>query len=614
MIDPSKVNLDNNYHYGMIGNCQTGALINRFGSIDWCCLPDFNSFSVFAKLLDKKKGGSFSVQSAESYNSHQEYVPGTNLLSTRFKSKSGEFEVIDFMPRYKTEHNRVVNPPEIIRYLNVLKGKPKIKIDFNPKLCYAKGTTKRENHREYIKSYSHGDKYESCYLYSDLDLDAIIASQEIVLKQDSFLMLSYNEKLAVPTLRDIYIELEKTKVYWLNWSHQTVKFSAFNDEIERSALSLKMLTYQRSGGILAALTTSLPESVGEVRNWDYRYCWIRDASMTISVLTRTGHFSAAFDFLNYILRILPYKDEKIQIMYGINGERKLTEQTLTHLSGYLNSKPVRTGNGAYMQKQNDVYGILLDMIHMSFERFHSDLTNIEDLWTIVRTLVRNVQKNWKKPDRGIWELRTSKQHFVFSKLLCWVAFDRGVKIAHLLGREKYVQEWDELREQIRKDIHKKGWNAEIGAFTQYYGSSDMDASNLLLADYGFIDPKDPKYVSTVVKTRDALMKDGLMYRYTNADDFGKPTSSFTVCSFWMIHALYKIGNTDEAEKLFERILSYSNHLGLFGEDIDFKSKRQLGNFPQAYSHLALIDTAITISSGKKLKARDRLSNYFEQIL
>jgi GH15 family glucan-1,4-alpha-glucosidase len=285
-------------------------------------------------------------------------------------------------------------------------------------------------------------------------------------------------------------------------------------------------------------------------------------------------------------------------MYGINREKDLTEKTLDHLSGYENSVPVRVGNAAYEQKQNDIYGILVDVIYEHFRLYETSLQNSEELWTIVRSIVKIVKDNWDKPDRGIWEIRNEQKHFTFSKVLCWVAIDRAMKIAGLINKKDYAKDWNELRETIKQDILEKAWNPTVGAFTQSYDSSDLDASTLLLESFGFIDVKDPRFISTVRATKERLCKNGLMYRYKNKDDFGQPSSSFTICTFWLINSLYNIGEKEEAISLFEQLLSYSNHLGLFSEDIDFETKRLLGNFPQAYSHLALIETAINISGGR----------------
>jgi GH15 family glucan-1,4-alpha-glucosidase len=381
----------------------------------------------------------------------------------------------------------------------------------------------------------------------------------------------------------------------MNWSDRTTTYPLYQEEIVRSALTLKALTFEKTGAVLAAATTSLPETIGEVRNWDYRFCWVRDASMVIRVITGLGHVKSAKKFLQFIIHTIPDKDEKIQIMYGINGEKELTEEFLEHLSGYENSSPVRIGNAAYVQKQNDIYGILMEVIFQQFDQFETSLENSEELWTIIKSITSIVKKHWQEPDKGIWELRTEERHFVFSKLLCWVAIDRAIKISEILKRSKYLEEWRELRNEIYHDIYVKGWNEEVQAYTQSYGSKDLDASTLLMQQYGFVKATDPRFISTVQATERELCTDGLMYRYKNNDDFGEPSSSFTICTFWLIDSLHKIGETDKARAYFDQLLSYSNHLGLFSEDIDFKTKRLLGNFPQAYSHLALIETAVNFS-------------------
>ncbi|MFW5656760.1 MAG: glycoside hydrolase family 15 protein [Bacteroidota bacterium] len=584
--------------YGVIGNCKSAALVSESGSIDWLCLPNFDSASVFARILDEEKGGMFDILVDEDYSISQTYVPKTNLLKTRFSNGKDAFVVFDFMPRYTNGNGNYYSPPDIIRYIKWIKGEPTMRVRFQPRLNYAASETELVIRDEYIKGFSKNGPYDSVYLYSSFDKNKVLRSEELTISHDHFFLMSYNQKLLKQDTERAYLKMERTKVYWLNWSERTRSYKRYNNEISRSALVLKLLSFDKSGAILAALTTSIPETIGEVRNWDYRFCWIRDASMVIRVLTDLGHLRVAKRFLNFIIDIIPEKDEKIQIMYGINGDKKLTERTLDHLSGYKNSKPVRIGNEAYKQKQHDIYGVLMDVIYQHFKLYETSLENSEEFWTIARSIVRSVEHNWKRPDRGIWEIRNEQKHFTFSKVLCWVAIDRGVKIASLLNRSNYVEEWTELRKNIKEDILKKAWDEDLQAFTQAYGSTDLDASNLLMESYGFIDAMDPRFISTVKAIRKHLEYKGLMYRYKNRDDFGLPSSSFTICTFWLINALYKIGERDEAREKFEELLGYSNSHGLFSEDIDFNSKGLLGNFPQAYSHLALIETAILISKGE----------------
>jgi len=594
-----------NLNYGVIGNCTSAALVSESGSIEWSCLPTFDSPSVFAKILDREKGGEFGIQVSADYKVKQQYLSKTNVLVTTFSRRRDKFELIDFMPRYKLDSGEYHCPPDIIRYIRHISGKPEIKIKYDPRPVYNQYSVKKEIRDEYIKVLTTKGAYESVYLYSDMDYHRIADGKPIAVNRDCYLLLSYNQKLIDLDIDTIVLAYEKTRVYWLNWSAETRRFARFNDEIIRSALVLKLLSYQKTGAILAAVTTSLPEELGAERNWDYRYCWIRDASMTNAVLTKLGHYKVARRFLDFILDIISYKDEKIQIVYGINGQKILKEKILHSLAGYENTKPVRVGNAAYIQKQNDIFGVLLDAIYQYLMIFKREaVENSEDLWTIVRTLARHVEHNWSRKDRGIWEYRSRTKHFTFSKLLCWVAMDRAMKIAQHYSMPNYVKVWSEMRAMIKNDIHKKAWSPEINAFTQSYGEPHLDAAVLLLEHYGFIQADDPRFISTVKSTYDQLSVGGLMYRYRNQDDFGTPRSSFTACTFWLISSLYKIGEKEEAEQLFSKMLAYRNHLGLLSEDLDFETKRLLGNFPQGYSHLALIDAAITLS-GEKVTIENR---------
>ncbi|MFL2607654.1 MAG: glycoside hydrolase family 15 protein [Flavobacteriaceae bacterium] len=583
-----------NLNYGIIGNCKSSAVINENSSIDWCCLPKFDSSSVFAKILDEKIGGSFQVVCDSTYSIKQTYIEKTAILKTNFSNGIDEFDLIDFMPRYQKENGSFYSPPEIIRIFIYKQGKPKFKIIYDPKLEYSSAVTNNYIKDKFIVSILDEGVYNTLFLYTSMNKSKLLNKNIIELTKDEFSLISYNEKISPVSKENIFIEFEKTKVYWLNWSSKTPKFNNYNKEILRSAITLKLLTFEKTGAVLAAATTSIPETIGEVRNWDYRFCWIRDASMVIKVIAKLGHKKIVKNFIDYIINLIPDKNEKLQIMYGISGEKKLEEKKLMHLSGYLNSKPVRVGNAAYIQKQNDIYGILVDAIYFQIKKNLNETDNLEELWSIVKSIVWVVKNNWKKPDKGIWEFRNDDQHFTFSKLLCWVAVDRAIKISTLIQHGKSAKKWYALRDEIFDDIHKNAWNKKKKAFTQSYGSDYLDASVLLMEQYGFISAKDKKYVQTVKSIEKELLENDLMYRYKNDDDFGLPSSSFTVCTFWFINSLNKIGEKEKAKKLFENLLGFSNHLGLFSEDIDFKSKRLLGNFPQAYSHLALIDTAIEL--------------------
>ena len=584
-----------NLNFGIIGNCKSAALINKDSSIDWCCLPQFDSPSVFGKILDQNIGGSFKIDCDPSYEVEQSYISNTSILCTRFSNGVDAFELLDYMPRYNKENDIYYAPPEINRVLKYIKGEPVFRVIYDPRLEYALGETKSHIKEHFIVSIVNDKNYDTLFLYTDLDKKAVLSGEKIHLTKDHFISVSYNEKIQPPTLEHTLFAYERTKVYWLNWCHKTPHFKQYNAEILRSAMTLKLLTFEKTGAVLAAATTSLPETIGEVRNWDYRFCWIRDASMVIKVIAKLGHTKIVKNFIRYIIDLIPDKNEKLQIMYGISGEKTLTEETLEHLDGYKGSRPVRVGNAAYTQKQNDIYGILMDVIHYQIDRYPDDNERHEELWSIVKSIVWVVANNWQLADKGIWEFRHEDRHFTFSKLLCWVAVDRAIKISSLIRADKSVDKWSALRDEIQDDIMKNAWSETKQAFTQSYQSEHLDASVLLMEYYGFIDGKNPKYVKTVKAIEKELMHEGLLYRYKNEDDFGLPSSSFTVCTFWFINSLYKIGEEEKAKKHFDTLLSYSNHLGLFSEDIDFDSKHLLGNFPQAYSHLALIDNALNFN-------------------
>jgi GH15 family glucan-1,4-alpha-glucosidase len=583
-------------NYGIIGNCKSSALIFEDSSINWCCLPQFDSSSVFGKILDDEIGGHFKIAVDDSYIISQNYYNDTAILKTNFKNNECEFELIDYMPRFKNDDGSYYSSPEIHRILIPIKGNPTIKVEYEPKLEYSIGKTVNYLKKNFIVSIVEDKNYETLFLYTDLDKKDILNGNEIVIDKKIFFCVSYNEKINIPNFDSICLEYEKTKVYWLNWTNKNPQYKNYTDQINRSAITLKLLTFEKTGAVLAAATTSIPETIGEVRNWDYRFCWIRDASMVIKIITKLGHVKIVKNFIDFIVNLIPNKNEKLQIMYGINGEKILTEKKLDHLSGFMSSKPVRIGNAAYFQKQNDIYGILMDAIHFQILKFQENKYQQEQLWSIVKSIVWSVNKNWKKADKGIWEFRNKEMHFTFSKLLCWVAVDRAIKISKLIQRGEKAKKWESLRKEIHDDIITNAWSKKKQAFTQSYGSEELDSSVLLMESYGFIEANNIKFVKTVKSIENELMFEGLLFRYKNKDDFGEPKSSFTVCTFWFIDSLYKIGEKKKAKKMFDQLLSYSNHLGLFSEDLDFKSKELLGNFPQAYSHLALIETALNFNN------------------
>jgi len=589
--------MKNNLNYGVIGNCRTAALISERGSIEWLCFPDFDSPSVFAALLDRTKGGSFGFDVPDGYAVRQSYVPHTNILSTRFASDEGEFEVLDYMPCYRSFEKEHYLPAELYRYIRFVKGRPRFRIRYDPAPNYAQGEVRIRRTAGFIESYSSADNKDRQYLYSSIPLQAVAGREEIRLEKDEFLLLSYNEKVIPIDIEREKIEYCRTLVYWLNWTNRTRQYTCYNEVVERSMLVLKLLSYY-NGAMLAALTTSLPETVGGVRNWDYRFCWLRDASMSIETMFRVGHTGAARRFMKFIQSSFMSRHD-YQIMYGIRGERKLTEVILEHLDGYKGSKPVRIGNDAYHQKQNDSFSYLMDLVWQYYRLMPGTLDEIEDMWEMVKSILATVAEEWRNPDKGIWEIRGEEQHFVSSKVMCWVALDRGARIAAKLGKEEFAARWREEAEAIRRDVMEHGWKSEIQSFSQAYGNLALDSSLLLMEPYGFIAANDPHYRKTVEVVRKALFRKGLMYRYNSEDDFGVPSSAFTMCTFWLIRALFVTGQRNEAKTLFSQVLRYGNHLGLFSEHLDFDTKEQLGNFPQAYSHLAIVNTALLFAEEKE---------------
>lgn len=574
--------------YGIIGNCKTVALIHETGSIDWCCLPNLDSPSTFARILDLQ-GGHFQVHLEGEYTVSQTYVPQTNILQTEFDDGKNAFVLLDFMPRYR-EGAVYQKPVEIHRILKPLRGKPMVSILFRPQLNFARGKTTIKQRSDFITA---ANGLESVFLYSSFPLQNLVEERAIPLEREEYLLLAYHEKIKPPTMAYTHEMFEKTKSYWESWSSHCRLPNLHSEMVLRSALTLKLMTYDETGAIIAAPTTSIPEILHEERNWDYRYCWLRDASLMLEALKSIGHFEEAKAFIQFLLRILESKQTKIQIVYGIDGRTNLGEKTLDHLKGYKNSGPVRIGNSACDTQQNDIFGEIVNTLYLYY--FHHEFEKMPDeVWSLVKFLVNTSAKDWMTQDAGIWELRHRKAHFTFSKVLSWVSLDRGIKIAQKLGKDYAVANWKPIAEQIRKNIEENGWNNTVGSFTQSYGSEHMDASLLLMERYGFLKNNDPRWISTVLRCEEMLVKDGYSFRYTNEDDFGKPKNAFIVASFWVAEALYSMGEKERGKNLFENILSKANHLGLLSEDIDPKTGELLGNFPQAYSHMAVINTANTL--------------------
>ncbi|MBP7088650.1 MAG: glycoside hydrolase family 15 protein [Candidatus Omnitrophica bacterium] len=599
-----------NYDYSIIGNCTSSALISSDCSIDWLCFPFFDSPSVFAKIIDQNKGGYFKISAANIKRIEQYYVVHTPILRTVFITEDGVFELRDYMPRFLTIKGEYYCPPEIHRDILLISGNPKIIVEFKPKPNYAISDSELILDNNYLKVVSKSGEYVSFYLYSNLDYHKIMTAEPIELKGTSFLLFSYHEKLRDVNTDNIYIEYEKTKTYWLDWVYRTKVPTKYKDLLIRSAITLKLLTYQRSGAVIAAPTTSLPEIIGKDRNWDYRYCWIRDASMIVDLYTRIGHMHSAQSYMNFVLNRKLLKHENISVMYGINGEKILTERILDHLEGYEGSKPVRIGNDAYKQAQNDIYGQLIEAIYTYLLVSGKGRAIIdEEIWTVVRDLANNVIKKWREPDNGIWERRGEPKHYVHSKVMSWVAMDRAAKIARFIGKPQNTEKWLKIASDIKQDILQNGWNETRKSFVMCYGSSELDAANLLMLHYGFLDKNDPKVISTVRKTHEELTRSDFTFRYVSEDEFGRPENAFIVCTFWMINALYLIGEEKKSREMLENVLRCLNKFNLLSEDVEIKSHRLTGNFPQGYSHLALIQTILLLETNYNWSDASVIQNF-----
>lgn len=582
--------------YGLIGNGQINALVSSQGAIDWACMPTFDGPSVFAAILDQKVGGTFRIEPQGVYGTEQQYLKNTVVLETRFFSRQGGFNIIDYIPRYRSGDD-IMRPVQIHRLVEVTKGSPEAKIVYEPRFNYARGKTTFKVEEGALVA-ACGD--EKLYLYSNIDYQKILNQESVPLTQGSYFLISYNQPLQNVGAEWMLDQFHRTVNYWRSWVKHCYLPNDFQNEIIRSALTLKMLVYDETGAVIAAPTTSLPEIVGETRNWDYRFCWLRDSYFIVEALMKLSQFEELEGFISYLKLIIGKKlaqGEKldyIRPLYSILGNTVPEEEFLDHLSGFGNSQPVRIGNNATTHFQNDIYGELVQSLFPMFFDQRIVREDIDQLWSIICQLVELAIEKFPEEDNGIWEFRNARRHYTFSKLMSWVAVDRGTKIARHLSRPE-LKRWTRIRNWMRVDILSNAWNAEMQAFTQSYGSKHLDASTLLMPIYGFISARDPRMKSTIAQSEKYLVENGLAFRYTNEDDFGCPANAFTICTFWLIDALALSGETKKALYYFENILQYANHLGLFSEDLDPKTGTQTGNFPQGYTHVAIINTAMRLN-------------------
>jgi GH15 family glucan-1,4-alpha-glucosidase len=598
--------------YGMIGNMHTAALVGRNGSIDWLCWPHFDSPSVFAAILDEKIGGFFCIApiSDEKVTRKQVYWPETNVLVTRFLLQEGVVEVVDYMPVSVKRGD--IGYRQLVRRVEAIRGSIPVHVRCKPAFNYARDPHTVEIHEKGAIFRSEAMSIElTSRVPLTLHADGTSVEANLSLRQGErlvFALRQLDDKHAGALLESEETEqalFQKTIDYWHRWVAKCTYTGRWRTTVNRSALALKLLTFEPTGALVASPTCSLPEAPGGPRNWDYRYTWIRDASFSLYALLRLGFSEEAGAFMHWIEQRCHERkpDGGLQIMYGLHGEHHLPEITLDHLEGYKGSRPVRIGNAAAEQIQLDIYGELMDSVYL-YNKYGSPIS--WDLWTQLSGLVDWVCEHWKQPDEGIWETRGGRQHFVYSKMMCWVAVDRALRLAEKRSLPADRTRWTRVRDEIYLDVMKNGWCKERRAFVQHYGSQSLDASLLVMPLVFFVAPNDPRMLSTLdAIARDpvdgGLLSASLVYRYNTAhfnDGLAGGEGTFNMCTFWLVEALTRAGQTDrprldQARLIFEKMLGYANHLGLYGEETGLHGEA-LGNFPQAFTHLALISAAFNL--------------------
>jgi GH15 family glucan-1,4-alpha-glucosidase len=585
--------------YALIGDCETAALVDRNGSIDWLCWPDFSSDACIARLLGTEENGYWKITPAEGkWKTTRRYRPGTLILETTFTCPKGSFRLIDFMPvRQRNSH--------VVRIVEGIRGKVDVRMELSLRFDYGRTVPWVTHIKGGIRAVAgpnlvllrasvplHGESLKTVADFS-------VSRGE----RESFLLTYGSSYKANPGAIDCGKTLNDARRRWRRWSRRLRYKGQYRAAVERSLITLRAMIYRPTGGIVAAVSTSLPESIGGVRNWDYRYCWLRDTTFTLLALTNGGYFHEAAAWQDWLLRALAGSPEQVQIMYGLKGERQLMEWHADWLPGYEKSRPVRVGNAAAAQVQLDIYGEMLDCF---FHAQHSMGRHTEDDFRVLAMLLNQLERIWPEPDEGIWETRGGRQQFTYSKMMAWVAFDRAVLLSQQLNYDAPVERWKEVRDTIHTEICARAFNKKKNSFVQAYGSSQLDASLLLMPVVGFLPGSDPRVKGTVEAIERELMPNGLVLRYDTAkvkDGLPAGEGAFLACSFWMVSALKAIGRAGAAKRLFERLIKLRNDLGLLSEEYDVKSKRLVGNFPQAFSHIALVNAAFDLADGDSVRSR-----------
>ena len=598
-------------NYGVVGDLRTTALVGVNGSIDWFCYPRIDSPSVFGRLLDADRGGYFQIRPAANGMSwRQQYWPDTNVLVTRFFSEEGMAELIDFMPLGTDQMDAISDEHSLIRHVQVLRGSVTLSMFCQPALDYARATHTVELEKQGATFRGQGSaEGQSFRLASSVTLkrmeDGVGATFTLREGERAAFAFQGSETNGdVPewlSPDDSQVAFEQTVNWWRGWLATSQYRGRWREQVNRSTLALKLLTQEETGAIAAAATTSLPEIVGGGRNWDYRYAWVRDSAFVLYAFIRIGFKAEASQFIDWLASRCEVGGERgpLNLMYPVEGWRKIPAETeLPELDGYRGSRPVRIGNAAVDQMQFDIYGELLDAVYLSNK--HNGPISYE-LWTRLRTMVEWVIDNWDKPDDGIWEARSGKQHFTISKVMCWVAIDRALRIGQKRSFPAPYTDWTATRDRIYEQVMDKAWNEKRQAFTKYYGSDELDASVLLMPLVFFVAPDEPRMLRTIdaimqSPSKGGLTSGGLVYRYTpgdSSDGLSGEEGTFSMCTFWLVEALTRAGRIEEARLMFERMLGFANHLGLYSEEIGLHGEA-LGNTPQAFTHFALISAAFNL--------------------
>ncbi len=585
--------------YALIGDLQTAALVNRSGSIDWCCFPRFDSGACFAALLGDANNGRWLVApKTKVERTARRYRSDTLILESVFTTAEGTVRAIDFMPPRGTA-------PDIVRIVEGLDGRVPMRSELVIRFDYGKTVpwVRRVDSARVAVAGPDALCFRTEVDVHGEDMRTVAEFEIEAGERIPFVLTWFPSHEDVPEAVDAERALTESEDYWLDWAGKCRHSSDYHEALHHSLLVLKALTYAPTGGIVAAPTTSLPENIGGVRNWDYRFCWLRDATLTLLAMLHAGYKDEAEAWRSWLLRAVAGDPADLQIMYGLAGERRLEELELDWLPGFADSKPVRIGNAASKQLQLDVYGEMLDALYQSRV---DGLPPDDNAWAVIRKLLEWLEEGWRLEDSGIWEVRGPARHFTHSKVMAWVAFDRAVRFHEEFDRQGPVDRWRALRDEIHAQVLEHGWSEEKQSFTQSFGSDELDASLLLLPLVGFLPPDDERIVSTVAAIRRELTDDGLVLRYRvgeHAADDGLPGDEgvFLPCSFWLAQVLALQGRHEEARELFERLLDLRNDVGLLSEEYDPRAGRQLGNFPQAFTHLALVDAAIALGEGRALR-------------